>query len=213
MVAFLRAGDVARRTVESALKGSTAGAPTYELSEVRLLAPLPRPNSMRDCLAFEEHLKQTAGQIERLNQVFEELGERARGKKCEAMESIIDEGQQMIKEAQPGPTRDALLVAAAQKVEHYEIASYGTARTYASQLGHDQAAGLLEQTLREERATDEKLTGIAESYSNPQAAGRGGKGRQSSTELRGRATSDDRNRSSASRSKGMRASGGRRRSR
>lgn len=122
--------------------------------------------------AFETHLDQTSTQIERLNQVFEQIGERARGKRCEAMQSIIEEGQQMMKEAEPGPTLDALLIAAAQKVEHYEIASYGTVRTFANQLGQTRAANLLEQTLREERATDEKLTGIAESSSNPQAAGR-----------------------------------------
>ncbi len=121
--------------------------------------------------AFQQHLEQTNGQIERLNQVFEELGERARGKKCEAMRSIIEEGQQMLEEADEGPTRDALLIAAAQKVEHYEIASYGTARTFANQLGHSRAASLLEQTLEEEKATDEKLTSIAESIANPRAAG------------------------------------------
>jgi ferritin-like metal-binding protein YciE len=121
--------------------------------------------------AFEEHLEQTNGQIERLNRVFEELGERARGKKCEAMQSIIEEGQQMLAEAGEGPTRDALLIAAAQKVEHYEIASYGTARTFAAQLGHGRAASLLEETLQEERSTDERLTGLAESYANPSAAG------------------------------------------
>lgn len=144
-------------------------------------------------MAFQEHLKQTAGQIERLNQVFEALGERARGKKCEAMQSIIDEGQQMLKEAEPGPTRDALLIAAAQKVEHYEIASYGTARTFANQLGHAKAAGLLEQTLKEERATDERLTGIAESSSNPQAAGQAGRRegrRRASESMRGAASED-----------------------
>jgi ferritin-like metal-binding protein YciE len=126
--------------------------------------------------AFQHHLEQTAGQIERLNQVFENLGERARGKKCEAMQSIIEEGQHMLEESDPGPTRDALLIAAAQKVEHYEIASYGTARTFANQLGHSKAASLLEQTLKEERATDEKLTQIAESNANPRAAGEGEQG-------------------------------------
>ncbi len=125
--------------------------------------------------AFDLHLQQTNGQIERLNRVFEQLGERARGKTCEAMKSIIEEGQQMMKEADPGPTRDALLIAAAQKVEHYEIASYGTARTYANQLGHGKAASLLEQTLKEEKATDEKLTGIAESSSNREAANERGR--------------------------------------
>ncbi len=120
--------------------------------------------------AFQQHLEQTNGQIERLNQVFEELGERARGKKCEGMQGIIEEGQQMLEEADEGPTRDALLIAAAQKVEHYEIASYGTARTFASQLGHSRAASLLEQTLEEEKATDQKLTSLAESIANPRAA-------------------------------------------
>jgi ferritin-like metal-binding protein YciE len=120
--------------------------------------------------AFEEHLEQTNGQIERLNQIFEELGERARGKKCDGMRGIIDEGQQMLEEVDEGPTRDALLIAAAQKVEHYEIASYGTARSFAAQLGHGRAASLLEETLREERETDEKLTSIAESAANPRAA-------------------------------------------
>jgi ferritin-like metal-binding protein YciE len=121
--------------------------------------------------AFQEHLRQTSGQIERLNQVFEDLGERARGKKCEAMQGLIEEGQKMAQEIEAGPTRDALLIAAAQKVEHYEIAAYGTARTFANQLGHSRAASLLEETLDEEKATDEKLTGIAESNANPRAAG------------------------------------------
>jgi ferritin-like metal-binding protein YciE len=147
--------------------------------------------------AFASHLEQTSTQIERLNQVFEQIGERARGKKCEAMQSIIEEGQQMMKEAEPGPTLDALLIAAAQKVEHYEIASYGTARTFATQLGQTRAANLLEQTLREEKATDERLTGIAESSSNPQAAGRSSErwGRGSASErgsARGRAAGESR---------------------
>ncbi len=122
--------------------------------------------------AFEEHQQQTSGQIQRLNQVFEEIGERPRGKTCEAMKSLIEEGQQMMEEVEPGPTRDALLIAAAQKVEHYEMAAYGTARTFASLLGHREAARLLEETLDQEKETDARLTNIAESVSNPQAAGR-----------------------------------------
>jgi ferritin-like metal-binding protein YciE len=162
--------------------------------------------------AFQDHLRQTAGQIERLNQVFEQLGEPARGKKCEAMQSIIEEGQQMMKEAEAGPTRDALLIAAAQKVEHYEMASYGTARTFANQLGQTKAAGLLEQTLKEERATDEKLTGIAESTSNPQAAeqSRAGQGRRPRSEsMRGAGPSSSTDRGGRSRG----SSSGRSRSR
>jgi ferritin-like metal-binding protein YciE len=129
--------------------------------------------------AFEMHLNQTNGQIERLNQVFEQLGERPKSKTCEGMKGLIEEGQEMMKEIDAGPTRDALLVAAAQKVEHYEIASYGTARTYANQLGYRKAASLLEQTLKEEKATDEKLTAIAESSSNPRAASERGRERRS----------------------------------
>jgi ferritin-like metal-binding protein YciE len=163
--------------------------------------------------AFQEHLHQTAGQIERLNQVFEQLGERARGRKCEAMQGIIAEGQQMLKDAEPGPTRDALLIAAAQKVEHYEIASYGTVRTFANQLGQSKAAGLLEQTLKEERATDEKLTGIAESTSNPQAAGqvrggghsRSGEGRRRMSEAMGESADDRARRRAASGSRGRKS--------
>lgn len=122
--------------------------------------------------AFEEHLEQTRGQMERLTQVFDQIGERPRGKKCEAMESLIEEGEDMMAEAEEGPTRDALLIAAAQKVEHYEMAAYGTVRTYANLLGHSEAAELLEQTLDQEKLTDQRLTEIAESVSNPQAAGR-----------------------------------------
>lgn len=164
--------------------------------------------------AFREHLQQTSGQIERLNQVFDELGERPRGKKCEAMQGLIEEGQKMAEEIEAGPTRDALLIAAAQKVEHYEIAAYGTVRTFANQLGHSRAASLLEETLDEEKATDEKLTGIAESSANPRAAAAGsnqGEGRRRSSQAArpgtnaedcGRRSSKPRARSSNTRSRG-----------
>ena len=141
--------------------------------------------------AFEEHLEQTTGQLERLNQVFDHIGEKPRAKKCEAMQSIIDEGNDMMKEADEGPTRDALLIASAQKVEHYEMAAYGTARTYASLLGHSEAAELLEQTLEQEKQTDMRLTQIAESVSNPQAARQSDSRRQSQGD-RGRSMSSDR---------------------
>jgi ferritin-like metal-binding protein YciE len=133
-------------------------------------------------MAFEEHLEQTNHQVERLNEVFDQIGQPARGKKCEAMQSLIEEGEQMLEEADEGPMRDALLIAAAQKVEHYEMAAYGTARTYANLLGHSDAAELLEQTLNEEKQTDRRLTDIAESVSNPQAAARG---RESSRQMPG----------------------------
>jgi len=124
--------------------------------------------------AFEEHLQQTQEHISRLEQVFEELGLPARGKKCEGMQHLIAEGDEMIKEAEDDSTRDALMIAAAQKVEHYEIASYGTLRTWANLLGKNMVASLLEETLDEEKEADERLTGIAESSVNEAAAQRNG---------------------------------------
>lgn len=120
--------------------------------------------------AFEEHLQQTEQQIERLEQVFEHLDMPARGKKCLGMQNLIKEGQEMMAETKDDDTRDALMIAAAQKVEHYEIASYGTMRVWANLLGHTEAASLLEQSLEEEKETDERLTSIAESFVNRAAA-------------------------------------------
>ncbi len=113
--------------------------------------------------AFQEHLEQTRGQVERLERVFEELGVRAKGKKCKAMEGLIEEGKELLEEDAEPAVLDAGLICAAQKVEHYEIAGYGTVRTWARQLGFEKAADLLQETLDEESATDEKLTQIAES--------------------------------------------------
>jgi ferritin-like metal-binding protein YciE len=110
---------------------------------------------------FEEHLEQTKGHVERLEQIFKELGERPTGKKCKGMEGLVEEGKEMIDE-QEGEMLDAGLISAAQRVEHYEIAAYGCVRTYANLLGEDDAAELLEQTLKEEKETDQKLTKLAE---------------------------------------------------
>ena len=120
--------------------------------------------------AFEEHLQQTEQHIERLEQVFEQLELPAKGKKCEGMKHLIAEGEEMMREAEDDDTRDALMIAAAQKVEHYEIASYGTIRTWANLLGKSEVASLLEETLDEEKETDQKLTSIAESHVNLEAA-------------------------------------------
>ena len=111
--------------------------------------------------AFEEHLAQTEQQIERLETIFKNLDKAARGKHCPGMEGIIKEGEEMIKEEDAGPTLDAAMIAGAQKVEHYEIASYGTLVEYAKLLGLDDAVELLQATLAEEKETDEKLTQIA----------------------------------------------------
>ncbi len=120
--------------------------------------------------AFEDHLQQTEQQIERLEQAFEMLEMPARGKKCVGMQNLIREGQEMMAEAEDDDTRDALMIAAAQKVEHYEIASYGTLRVWANLLGHSEVASLFEDTLDEEKETDQRLTAIAESYVNQAAA-------------------------------------------
>jgi ferritin-like metal-binding protein YciE len=119
--------------------------------------------------AFEEHLEQTQGHVRRLEKIFASIENNGRGKKCKGMEGVIAEGKEMLDMDLPKPVGDAALIAAAQRVEHYEIAAYGTARTYAEILGEKEAASLLEQTLEEEKETDERLTSIAEQV-NPEAA-------------------------------------------
>jgi ferritin-like metal-binding protein YciE len=112
---------------------------------------------------FEGHLEQTKGHVERLERIFKALGEKPTGKKCKGMEGLVKEGDEMIKEEElEGEALDAGLISAAQRVEHYEIAAYGCVRTYAKLLGQDDAAELLEQTLGEEKETDQKLTMLAE---------------------------------------------------
>jgi ferritin-like metal-binding protein YciE len=119
---------------------------------------------------FEEHLQQTQGHIERLNQAFKLLGAKAEQQTCEAMKGLIKEGDSIMQEKADSDVLDAMLIAAAQKVEHYEIASYGTVCTWAEQLGLDDVKELLGETLEEEEATDEKLTALAESSINASAA-------------------------------------------
>jgi ferritin-like metal-binding protein YciE len=111
--------------------------------------------------AFEEHLAVTEEQIGRLETIFESLDKAARGKHCPGMEGLLKEGSEMLKEEEPSPTLDAALIASAQKVEHYEIAAYGTLVEWAKLLGMDDAVELLQQTLAEEKETDEKLTEVA----------------------------------------------------
>ena len=121
-------------------------------------------------IAFEEHLNQTKRQAERIERIFSERGNGSpKGKKCVAMEGLIEEGKEIMQEDMEEAVMDAGLIAAAQKVEHYEIASYGTARAWAQQMGYDRDADLLQQTLEEESTANEKLTQIAESHVNLQA--------------------------------------------
>ena len=111
--------------------------------------------------AFENHLKETEGHIQRLDQVFETLGASSRAKACGGMKGILEEGSELLREIEAGEVRDEAMISAAQRVEHYEMAGYGTVRAYAERLGKNQVARLLEQTLQEEKAADKKLTDIS----------------------------------------------------
>ena len=119
--------------------------------------------------AFEKHLRETEGQVKRLEEVFKALGETAKTKTCKAMQGLIAEGEETIAENAEPEVRDAALIASAQRVEHYEMAGYGTVRSYAKLLKEDACVRLLEQTLAEEKATDEALTTLAESTINVEA--------------------------------------------
>jgi ferritin-like metal-binding protein YciE len=119
--------------------------------------------------AFESHLKETEGHVTRLEQIFEELGKSPKGKTCHAMKGLVEEGSEVIEENAEDHVRDAALIAAAQRVEHYEMAGYGTVATFAHILGQTQAERLLRATLKEEGAADKKLTSIAETTVNQSA--------------------------------------------
>jgi ferritin-like metal-binding protein YciE len=119
--------------------------------------------------AFEMHLEETQGQVERLEQVFESLDEKVRGKHCEGIAGIIEEGKAIMEEDFDDTTMDACLIAAGQRAEHYEMAAYGTLVAWAEAMGHTEAAKLLQQTLDEEGEADKKLTALAESSINAKA--------------------------------------------
>jgi ferritin-like metal-binding protein YciE len=143
-------------------------------AENQLLKALPKmakkassPDLKR---AFQEHLGQTERQVNRLEKIFKGLGEKPTGKTCKAMKGLVEEGKEIIEENGDESVLDAALIGAAQKVEHYEIAGYGTARTFASMLGEEEAVTALQQTLDEEAATDKKLTALAEGMVNVEAS-------------------------------------------
>lgn len=143
-------------------------------AEKHILKALPKmakaANSDELRAAFEKHYDETEGQVERLEQIFEMIGKAARGKKCEAIEGIIDEGKEVMEEYADTPALDAGLLSAAQSVEHYEISRYGTLKAWAEKLNMPQAVKLLDATLAEEKKTDETLTKIAEKAVNYEAA-------------------------------------------
>jgi ferritin-like metal-binding protein YciE len=142
-------------------------------AEQQLTKALPRmaeaANSVELTAAFESHLAETENHITRLEEVFTSLEAPVNNKKCKAMEGLLQEGREMMAEMEGSPALDAALIAAAQKVEHYEIASYGTVCAWAEHMGHDEAVQLLTATLDEEKAADEKLTAIAQSGVNASA--------------------------------------------
>ncbi len=142
-------------------------------AEKKILATLPKmakaANSRDLTAAFEKHRKQTEGHVARLEQVFEIIGKKAQGKTCAAILGITEEGAEIMDEYKSSPALDAGLLAAAQAVEHYEISRYGTLRTWAQELGMDDAAALLQKTLDEEEQTDRDLTKIAETAVNQEA--------------------------------------------
>lgn len=143
-------------------------------AENQLINALPKMAKAADSAdlrtAFEDHLKQTRTHAERIERIFSSRDNGSpRGKKCVGMEGLVEEGKEVMQEKMEPDVMDAGLIAAAQKAEHYEIASYGTARAWAQQMGYDRDAELLQQTLEEEAAANEKLTRIAESHVNMQA--------------------------------------------
>jgi ferritin-like metal-binding protein YciE len=142
-------------------------------AEQRLTKALPKmaeaAHSSQLKQAIQQHLSETQGHVSRLETIFREIGIEPKRETCEAMKGLISEGEDMIHAKGDPDVRDAAIIAAAQRVEHYEIAGYGTARTFALRLGLRQAADLLQQTLNEEAAADRKLTQIAESNVNVQA--------------------------------------------
>jgi ferritin-like metal-binding protein YciE len=142
-------------------------------AEKKILSALPKMAKAAQAdelrAAFEKHERETEGHVERLERVFREIDEAPRGKTCDAIMGIIAEGQEVMKEYKGAPALDAGLLAAAQAVEHYEMSRYGTLKTWAGELGLDQAVKLLEATLEEEKKTDATLTKIAESQVNQHA--------------------------------------------
>lgn len=151
----------------------------HELSDIysaekQLAKALPRlaraSENQALAKAFDTHLEETRGQIERIDRIVDQLDIRLKRIKCQGMEGLVDEAREIIETVPQGALRDAALIAGAQKAEHYEIASYGTLCALAKQMGHQDAAKLLDQTLQEEKATDQKLTELAEQGANQQAA-------------------------------------------
>ena len=164
-------------------------------AENQLVKALPKlvkgaqSNELRQ--GFEEHLEQTKGHVQRLEQIFEMLGESPKGKKCKGMEGLIEEGSEVMDEDYEGSVLDAALIGAAQRVEHYEIAGYGTVRNMAELLGESDQVSLLEETLQEEKETDEKLTALAKQINAEANGSAASEADEDMGETRAQATKED----------------------
>jgi ferritin-like metal-binding protein YciE len=159
-------------------------------AEKKILKALPKmakkASSSKLAQAFQAHIDETEGHVERLDQIFDLIGKAPRGKTCPAIDGIIEEGEEIMKEAEDDTVRDAGMLAAAQAVEHYEITRYGTLKSWAGKMGMSEAVKLLDATLKEEKATDLKLTDLAESEINLEAddSGEGAQTRKTATRRR-----------------------------
>lgn len=162
---------MAVKTIEDLFIHELSDIYSAEKQLTRALPRLARAASAPELKqAFETHLEETQGQVERIDQIVEALDVRLKRIKCAAMEGLVEESKEVIDSIPEGPLRDAALIGGAQKVEHYEIAAYGTLSAIAKQLGYKEALPLLQATLKEEKATDEKLTLLAEQAGNQRAA-------------------------------------------
>lgn len=158
------------KTLEDAFLETLKDVYYAEKQAVRMLQKASKASKSQELQeAFATHRAESEGQVERLEQVFELLGKPARAKTCEAIQGLNDEMSEILDDFGDSPAADAVLIGAAQAVEHYEIARYGTLKTWANQLGMTEAADLLEETLQEEKQADELLTQIAESIANAEA--------------------------------------------
>ena len=180
-------------------------------AEKQLLRALPKMAKKASApelkTALQEHVEMTQRQIERLEEVFEALGKPAKAKTCKAMQGLIEEATEIMEEDASDAVLDAGIIAAAQKVEHYEIASYGTVRTWARLCGEEEAANLLQETLDEESQTDERLTELAESIVNPRAE-EGGDDEEEESSTRGAKKSGSKKSSGGKKSSSGKKSGG-----
>lgn len=162
---------MADKTLENLFEDTLRDIYYAERQILKALPKMAKATSSEELAAgFETHRQETEGHVERLEQVFEMLGKRPRGKTCDAILGILEEGKEIMDDYKDAIALDAGLAAAAQAVEHYEIARYGSLIAWAKQLGMTEAAQLLHQTLEEEKATDRKLTDFAQSTANPKAA-------------------------------------------